>query len=142
MLFLAADHAGFTLKEYLKAVLAKKKIAYTDLGAHTLSPNDDYPLYAKKIAQAVVTHKHSRGVAICGSGEGICIAANKTRGIRAALCWNRASAQASRTDDDANILCLAGQLLTKREALQILDAWLITPFSGFARHQRRIKQIE
>jgi len=136
---IGADHAGFMLKEHLKKFLQKKGYTMKDLGAHKLIKGDDYPDYAEKVAKAV--QRGGKGILLCGSAEGICIAANKFRKIRAVPVWTLQNAKLSRQDNDANILCLSGWELPKKKAEQIALTWLKTPFSGEKRHVRRIKKI-
>lgn len=142
MLFLGADHAGFAVKEKLKDYLVRQGIAHTDLGAHAYNKNDDYPDFAKNVAKKVASSRTSRGILLCGSGQGVCIAANKIKGVRAALAWNEASARTCRQDDDANILCLPARLIPYPHLERITAVWLREPFSKLARHKRRIKKIE
>ena len=142
MLFIAADHAGFRKKEYLKKYFKIHGILFQDLGARTLDKRDDYPDYAKKLVDEVKKNPLNKGILICGSGQGVCITANKVRGIRAALAWNMESAKYSRTDDNANVLCLAARLLLNKEMEKIVHVWIGTPFSKKTRHQRRIQKIE
>ncbi len=141
MLYIAADHGGFHLKEYLKQYLTKHAIAVEDIGAHTYDKKDDFPRYAFSLAKKVAADSSHRGILLCGSGQGMCIAANKVRGIRAASAWDKKSAIASRRDDDTNILCLTGRMLVRKEAEQILSSWLFTGFSGLTRYKRRLGQI-
>lgn len=142
MLYIAADHAGFALKEALKKYLVEQKIKHVDLGATALNESDDYPIYAQTLAKKVAQEKNARGILICGSGQGVCIVANRTSGVRAALAWSPESARLSRNDDNANILCLPGRLIKPGVTKQIVDTWLTTKFSGLARHKRRIAQID
>lgn len=142
MLFIAADHAGFAKKEYLKKYFNVYGISFQDLGALVFDKNDDYPDYAKKLVHEVKKNSTHKGILICGSGQGVCMTANKTHGIRAALAWNIQSARASRNDDNANVLCLAGRLLSYKETEKIVHVWLQTPFSKKPRHYRRIQKIE
>lgn len=142
MLYLGADHAGFRMKEKLKKFLSEKKIAFHDCGAHEINRNDDYPEFAQAVARAVSAKKTHRGILLCGSGQGMCIAANKLNGARAALAWNTKSARLSRTDDDANILCLPARLISERDMRAIVTTWLTTEFSKEQRHRRRIRKIE
>jgi len=135
---IGADHAGFELKEHLKKFL-QKKYTVKDLGAHEYAKTDDYPDYAAKVARA--TQKKGMGILVCGSAEGVCIAANKFKGIRAVAVWNLQNAKLSRQHNDANILCLSGWQVPKKKAEQIALTWLKTPFSKEARHIRRIKKI-
>ncbi|MEM3154511.1 MAG: RpiB/LacA/LacB family sugar-phosphate isomerase [Candidatus Woesearchaeota archaeon] len=139
-IYLGADHAGYTLKEHLKKSLQKKGYEIKDIGAHKMVKTDDYPDYASKVAKAV--QKGGKGILLCGSAEGICIAANKFKGIRAVPVWTIKNAELSRQHNDANILCLSGWQLNRKKAEKIALAWLKTPFSGEARHIRRIKKIE
>ncbi|MBI4252987.1 RpiB/LacA/LacB family sugar-phosphate isomerase [Candidatus Uhrbacteria bacterium] len=141
MLYIASDHAGFALKEYLKRFLKKHSIAVEDIGAHRYDKADDFPRYAFSLSKKVASDSSHRGILLCGSGQGMCIAANKVRGIRAASVWNKKSAIASRHDDDTNILCLSGRMLTRKETEEILSSWLFTGFSGLARYKRRLNQI-
>lgn len=141
MIYLAADHAGFESKERLKKFLSKKGIPVTDLGAMEFDTNDDYPTYALTLAEKVAQTPKSRGILLCGSGQGVCIAANKVPSIRAALAWDVLSAKSARGDDNANILCVPGRALTDRDREKIVIAWITEPFSNLSRHKRRIRQI-
>src|SRR5437870_661700 len=142
MLYLGSDHGGYKLREELKQFLKKKKIAFSDLGPKKLVSNDDYPVYTKKVAKAVEKNlKKNLGILICRSGQGVCIDANKFKGIRAALAWNEKIAKHSRTDDNANVLCLASDYISTEVAEDIVAVWLKTPFSNAPRHLRRIKEI-
>jgi len=134
-----ADHAGFALKEHLKKYLQKKGYKVKDFGAYNFVKTDDYPDYAAKVARAV--QKKDVGILVCGSAEGVCIAANKIKGIRAVAVWNLQNAKLSRQHNDANILCLSGWQLPKKTAEKIVMTWLTTPFSGIERHIRRINKI-
>lgn len=138
---MAADHAGFELKQALEAWLHTNGYQYEDLGADDLDPSDDYPKFAFALANKVVG-TGERGVIACGSGEGVCIAANRQRGIRAALAWDEEVAKASRNDDDSNILCLPARFIDSDLAIKILQTWLETPFSKEERHVRRIAEID
>ncbi len=137
--FIGSDHAGFDLKNRIMQFLENKGCYYEDVG--TMSKDSvDYPLVAAKVA-----HKVSRdsgvGILICGTGLGMCMAANKIRGIRAALCYNKSSAKMARLHNDANVLCLGGRELKEDEAVEISKIFLETDFSNEDRHKRRIKQI-
>ena len=142
--FIGADHAGFKLKEHLKKFLAKKGYSVKDLGNKKLDSKDDYPDFAYRVAKAVSKSKgkgEDKGVLCCGSAEGMCIAANKVKGVRAVAVWSLQNAKLSRQHNDANVLCLGGWQLGKAKAEKIVLAWLKTKFSGIARHKRRIKKI-
>lgn len=140
--YLGADHAGFDLKQSLKAHLEAQGHVVEDLGAHELDPADDYPGYAAAVAQAVRQHPGAVGIVSCGNAEGICIAANKFQDIRAGLGYSKEAAQTMRTDDNANVLCLPGRLTTSDDPLEIADIFLSTPFSGAERHVRRLAQLD
>ncbi len=139
---MGADHAGFDKKQLLKQVLEKEGYGVIDLGAREKNDSDDYPFIASKVARTVLKNSKSKGILLCGSGQGVCIAANRIKGIRATLAWNPQSAATSRNDDDANILCLGARFFTSKELLTIVRVWLRTPFSGIARHKRRIKLLK
>ncbi len=136
---LGSDHAGFVLKEQLKQVLIRRGMEVEDVG--TNSPESvDYPDYAEKVADAVRDGKTDRGVLVCATGIGVCIAANKVQGIRAAAPWDRETTRLSRAHNDANVLCLSGRYLEPALAEELVQIWLETPFDG-GRHQRRIEKI-
>tara|TARA_B110000444_G_scaffold93236_1_gene88073 strand:- start:29 stop:481 length:453 start_codon:yes stop_codon:yes gene_type:complete len=138
-IFLSSDHAGYNLKESIKLHLDKKKIKYTDLGPFT-DDRVDYPDYAHKVAKKVKTSNNHVGILICGSGTGMNITANRHKNIRAAQCFNLKSAKLSRLHNDANIITLGSRLLTKKNALNCINAFLDTNFDG-GRHAIRIKKI-
>ncbi|MDU2063814.1 MAG: ribose 5-phosphate isomerase B [Sporomusaceae bacterium] len=136
---IGSDHGGLRLKEELKARLEERQIEFHDFGAYT-EESVDYPDYAKAVAEAVVAGDYERGILICGTGIGISIAANKVKGIRAALCCDVFSAKMSREHNDANILALGERVTGPGLACMILDTWLDTPFAG-GRHERRVGKI-
>jgi ribose 5-phosphate isomerase B len=136
---LGCDHAGFTLKEAIKDFLNKKQIIFTDFGT-TKVESADYPDFAFKVAKAVADKQYEGGILICGTGIGMCITANKVKGIRAALAYNTSTAELSRAHNDSNVLCLGGRELEQHAALDIVDIWLTTPFKG-GRHQNRTDLI-
>ena len=135
---IGADHAGFALKEHLKKFLQAKGYKVKDHGAHKYVKTDDYPDYAAKVAKAA---RKGMGILVCGSAEGVCIAANKIKGIRAVPVWSLQNAKLSRQHNDANVLCLSGWQLPKKQAEKIALTWLKTPFPGEKRHARRIQKI-
>lgn len=141
MLYLGADHNGFKLKEHLKEFLEDRHIDYLDLGNDKFKKTDDYPDFAKKVAKKVAADKKSYGILICGSGQGMCIVANKYKNVRAILGWSTAAARRARHDDDANILCLPAWRLTNEQSLRVLKAFLSTDFANLTRYKRRIKKI-
>ncbi len=138
--FLGGDHAGFEAKENLKKYLDKKKISYEDLSP-VKCDGDDYPEAAFAVATAVASDSRAKGILVCGSGEGVAIAANKVRGIRAVTVTDAQLAKMSRLHNDANVLGLSEWYLSIAQINKIVDVWLKTPFSGEKRHVRRIKEI-
>jgi ribose 5-phosphate isomerase B len=140
-IIIGADHGGFELKEKLKDYLNKNGIEYDDVGTHGGNPKDDYPDYAFKVAERVVKIKNSKGILICGSGSGMCIAANKVKGIRAAMGYDIFSAKMAKLDNDANVLCLREKRFSTGKAKKIVKVWLSTEFTKETRHQRRIDKI-
>ena len=140
-IYIAADHGGYELKEKIKNYLNKKRIGYEDFGTYDCNVKDDYPDYAVKVAQKVAKEKHSKGILICGTGTGMCISANKIKGIRASVIYDKYSAKKAKEDNDVNIICLRGREFSSIKAKQITDIWLNAKFSNLARHKRRIQKI-
>ena len=136
----ASDHAGFGLKSRILRYLTEKKLEANDLGTDGRD-SVDYPDYAVKVAKSVSQGESDRGILICGTGIGMSIAANKIRGVRAALCHNVTTAEVSRRHNDANILVLGERVLDEETALQIVETWLHSEFDA-GRHQKRIEKIE
>jgi ribose 5-phosphate isomerase B len=136
---LGADHGGYRLKEILKPVLAGLGLEFHDVGVHAETAAD-YPDIALQVAELVVSGAAARGILIDGAGIGSAIAANKVPGIRAALCYDRASARNSREHNDSNVLTLGARLLTASQAEDVLRTWIGTPFAG-GRHQTRLQKI-
>jgi ribose 5-phosphate isomerase B len=137
---LASDHAGYELKEFVKSVLNENGIQYRDFG--TLTPDRcDYPDFGHRLAEAVATGEVFRGIAVCGTGNGINIALNRHSGIRSVLCWNEEIARLTRLHNDANVLVLPGRFIDKEEARKCILTFLSSPFEG-GRHTDRIKKIE
>ncbi len=141
MIALGCDHGGYELKQEIISYLESKKISYRDYGSFSPEPAD-YPEYAHRVAHAVVNGECEKGILICGTGIGISIAANKVKGIRAAVCTDCFTAEATRLHNDANILALGGRVVGPGLALKIVETFLNTPFSGEERHSRRIGGIE
>ena len=136
---IASDHAGYSLKEYIKIYLSKKKHKIIDMG--TKSKNKaDYPDYAHKLSKYIKKNKNVVGVLICGSGQGMIMTANKHKYIRAALCYSAKSTELSRLHNNANIITLGSRLISKKNALKFIDIFLNTKFEG-GRHNKRIKKI-
>ncbi len=143
MLYIGGDHAGYKLKEQIKTYLKRQGgIDYKDLGPSKLVPTDDYPDYGLKVARAVSQNKKHVGILICGSGAGVCMVANKVRGIRAAQAHNLRDVKLVREHNDANILCLSGWELAPARAIKIIKKFLEASFSREQRHARRIGKIE
>ncbi len=134
IIHIGSDHAGLELKEYLKSVLRADGYELEDYGTHS-TESCDYPDYAHTTAEAVAK-SGDRGILICGSANGVCMTANKHRGIKAALAWNAEIALLARQHNDANVVCLPARFVSKDEALEIARAFLNTAFEG-GRHQRR-----
>ena len=137
-IYLGSDHAGFKLKEKIKKWLNKQKIPFEDLGNLKYDPKDDYPDFAKKVARKVAKTK-SLGVLICGTGQGMCIAANKIKGIIAAYCYDKKTAKHAKEHLNANIICMGG--INQRTAKNIVQTWLKTKVSQEPRHIRRLNKI-
>ena len=140
VVYLGADHAGFKVKEKLKKYLDSLGIFYEDLGGEG-KEEDDYPDYAFKVAEKVSRNRNSKGILICGTGTGMVIAANKIRGIRAAVGYDDYSAKMAREHDDANILCLRGRNFSDKDNLKIVRIWLNSRFSNAKKHNRRLRKI-
>jgi len=141
MLAIGSDHGGFALKQAVMRHLESRQIPYRDYGAYS-EASCDYPDYGRAVALAVASGKAENGIVICGTGIGISIAANKVPGIRAALCGDCFSAEATRSHNDANVLALGARVVGEGLALKIVDTFLDTPFSNDERHIRRIRKIE
>ncbi len=137
---IGADHAGFELKEKLKAVLAELGYAVEDVGTHSPA-SVDYADYAHPVAREVETGKARRGVLLCGTGLGMAYAANRHPHVRAAVVWNTEVAALARLHNDANVLVLPARCISDAEGVAILKTWLDTPFEG-GRHERRVEKIE
>ena len=136
---IASDHAGYSLKEYIKKFLFRKKILLKDIGTKN-KEKVDYPDYAHKLSKIIKKNGNTVGVLICGSGQGMIMAANKHKNIRAALCYNVKSTKLSRLHNDANIITLGSRLISKKNAIKFINIFLRTKFEG-GRHKKRIKKI-
>lgn len=145
-IYLGADHQGFYLKEKLFAYLAKHNYEVHDVGNEALDPNDDFPEFAQLAATQVIgdATKDPRAILICGGGQGVAMAANRFRGIRAAVIWDAYEAKMTRFDNDSNILCLPARIVGNNDALWqgIVETWLNTQYAGAARFKRRNAQID
>ncbi len=138
--FIGTDHAGFAVKPFVIEYLQKKGIEVEDLGTYS-SESVDYPDFAHKVAEAVLANEGTKGILICGSGIGMSLAANKHKGIRAALCHDAYTAEMARRHNDANILCFGERVVGVGVIESILEAWLTHEFEG-GRHERRVKKID
>lgn len=139
-----SDHAGFELKKYIAEFLQKEGYEVIDKGTFNGEESVDYPDYGFAVGEEVAASKGAKGILVCGSGIGISIAANKVKGIRAALCHNEESAKLSRMHNDANILVLSGRPISeekKQEAHKLVEIWLATAFEG-GRHQKRVFKLD
>jgi len=139
-LVIAADHAGFPLKEHLKSYLKHNGYSVVDLGTHS-EQLVDYPDLALALARSVASGEYDRGIMVCGTGIGGQIVANKVPGVRAGVCHDTYSARVSRAHNDLNVLCLGGRVIGPELALDIVATWLATDFSREERHLRRVAKI-
>lgn len=145
-IYLGADHQGYALKEKVFAHLAKQGIDVEDVGDKELDPHDDFPEFAQMAALKVLGDEDddARAILICGGGQGMCMAANRFRGIRASVIWDTYEAKMTRNDNDSNVICLPSRVLEHDEELwkDIIDTWLTTPFASAPRYKRRNAQID
>lgn len=139
MIAIGSDHAGFELKEKIINWLAQNDVTVADFGCES-TESVDYPDYAHFVCASLVSEDNDFGILICGSGNGICMSANKWIGIRAALCWNTEIAKLARAHNDANVICLPARFISAEEAIEILEAFLETEFEG-GRHEKRVNKI-
>ncbi len=142
MIYIGADHRGFTHKEYIKKRLAEDNISFEDKGDSELNNQDDYVDYAKAVSEEVIKDSSHRGVLLCGSGVGVDMVANKVDGVRCSLVHNAQGAIQSRQHEDANVIALPADSLQQEEAYQIVKTFLDTPFSGEERHIRRLEKMK
>lgn len=138
---LGCDHAGWDLKNRLAERLRKQGHAVTEVFPERFDPQDDYPDAAAAVGRAVVAGEAERGLILCGSGVGACVAANKIRGVRAGLCHDTYSAHQGVEHDDVNVLCLGARVIGEAPAIEIVDAFLGARFTGEERHARRLKKL-
>jgi ribose 5-phosphate isomerase B len=146
-IFLGADHQGYHLKEKIEAYLAKRGYEIEDVGANELDPSDDFPQFAQMAATKVLGEDEKddpRAVLLCGGGQGMCMAANRFRGIRASVIWDSFEAKMTRNDNDSNVLCLPSRVLDDEAELwkDILDTWLTTPYANAPRFRRRNMELD
>jgi len=136
---IAADHAGYEEKERIKKTLDELGVEYNDFGTVS-SDSVDYPDYARKVGEAVAKGEFDQGLLVCGSGTGMAIAANKVRGVRAAVAWNEETARLARQHNDANVLSIGARTTPEGEIPKIINAWFTTDFEA-GRHQKRVDKI-
>jgi ribose 5-phosphate isomerase B len=143
-IFLGADHNGFYLKNKLAEYLRSAGYEVVDDGDTELDPVDDFPVFAQKVVHDVLSSddKDPRGILICSSGQGMCMAANRFKGIRALLGYDHESVRASRNDEDANILCLPSRILEKDSRHELVETFLSTPFEPVPRFKRRLREMD
>lgn len=142
-IYLGADHRGLELKNALRDWLKSQGHEVVDVGASARDEEDDYPDFGFEVATAVAEDPEKRrGIGICGSGVGMAVVADKMQGVRAGLLHDPAMAKVARNDDDINFLALGADFISLEDAKKVVEAWLATPFSGEARHVRRLKKIE
>lgn len=137
---IASDHAGFEAKEKVKKLLEKMGHMPVDFGTHS-EDSVDYPEFAVQVAEKVDDGEHEQGILICGSGQGMCMTANKYKNVRAALVYSKKTASLTRRHNNANLLCLPGRELNDDQLKEILDAWFDAEFEG-GRHERRVNKIQ
>ncbi|HUP03376.1 MAG TPA: RpiB/LacA/LacB family sugar-phosphate isomerase [Bryobacteraceae bacterium] len=137
----AADHGGFELKEFLAAKLREAGYQVTDYGNHEWRSDDDYPDFVTPLARAVASGEVTRGLAVCGSGVGASVAANKVRGVRACLVTESFSARQGVEDDDVNLICMGGRVIGPGLAWELLQVFLAAQFSAAERHSRRLAKV-
>lgn len=136
-----SDHAGYAVKQAVVRRLRSQGHEVADVGTDSAETSVDYPTFAHRVAALVATGEAERGLLVCGTGLGVCMAANRHRGVRAADCLTPHLAEMARRHNDANVLCLGGRLLSADEAWAITEIWLATPFEG-GRHSRRVDLID
>ena len=137
----AADHNGYDLKNLTYSLMSDAGHEVTDVGPHEVDPLDDYPDYAKPLAEGVSTGKYDRGIMICGSGVGASVAANKVKGVRAAVCHDIYSAHQGVEHDDMNVLCLGSRIVGLEVAKELVKAFLTAEYTHEERHQRRLEKV-
>ncbi|MSQ40473.1 MAG: ribose 5-phosphate isomerase B [Dehalococcoidia bacterium] len=138
---IGGDHAGFPLKQELVRWLQEKGHEVEDMGALSLDPNDDYPDWAVRVAEAVASGRGERGIVVCGSGVGACVVANKVPGVRAGICHDTYSAHQGVEHDDMNVLSLGARIIGGELAREVVQAFLEARFTGEERHRRRLKKL-
>lgn len=144
-IFLGSDHQGFHLKGKLFAYLAKRGHNVHDVSSKELDPKDDFPEFAQAAAIKVIGEDNARAILLCGGGQGMAMAANRFKGIRASVIWDAHEAKMTRSDNDSNVLCLPARIFSNQDDAawqEIVDTWLSTPFSDAPRYRRRNAQLD
>ena len=143
-IFLGSDHNGHHLKTQIKQFLLTNGHEVIDEGDKNPEPKDDFPIFASKVVTDMLASDENEpmGILICGSGQGMAMAANRFKGIRASVIWDLAEAKMSRNDDDSNVLCLPARIIDEDHAKSIIETWLKTPFAGASRFSRRISELD
>jgi ribose 5-phosphate isomerase B len=143
-IFIGADHNGYDLKKQVTEYLRKRGIDVIDEGDSERDPEDDFPIFAQRVVTDMLgsQDENPRGILICGSGQGMMMAANRFSGIRAGLGWSADAARSIKNDEDANVLALPSEVLRGDSWKEVVDTWLATPFAGAPRYKRRNKQLD
>ncbi len=143
-IYIGADHNGFDLKAKLYDFLIRSGHEVIDVGDLKRDADDDFPQFAGRAMSALLADDDidSKAILICGSGQGMAMAANRFKGVRASLCWNQSEARSARNDDDANVLCLSARSTPEADAQAIMNTWLSTPFAGATRFKRRLQELD
>ena len=143
-IYIGSDHNGFEYKARIAEYLRRGGYEVVDEGDTKRNPDDDFPQFASRVIQAMRGDREPvvRGILICGSGQGMCMAANRFKGIRAALCWDQEEARSARNDDDSNVLCVSARELDIDKTIGIVHTWLMTPCAGAPRLNRRIQEMD
>jgi len=144
-LYIGADHRGYHLKNVLLRELRSMGYEITDLSDASPNPDDDYPVFASRVSRAVLeSNGNSFGILLCGSGQGMAMTANRFKGIRAAVAWDKNQARLARNDDDSNVIALPADIFEKEieEAVKIIEVWVDTPFESIPRRARRIREMD
>lgn len=144
IIYIGSDHNGFYLKGELKESLVNSNFKVEDDGDSKLDPVDDFPVFASKVVNSILSSQDEdpRGILICGSGQGMVMAANRFKGIRACLAWDVESARSSRNDDNSNIICIPARILKDKSSFSIVQTWLTTPFANSSRFVRRLNEMD
>ena len=143
-IFLVSDHNGYQLRLKISKLLISNGYDVVDEGDKSPDPKDDFPIFASKVVRDILASDENEpiGILVCGSGQGMAMAANRFRGIRASVVWDLEEARSSRNDDNSNVLCLPARLLDEKQALNIVETWIKTPFAAATRFNRRITELD